>query len=114
MKKQAIIGKNGEDLAKDFLIKKNYSILFSNWRHKRSEIDIIAKKDNRIIFVEVKVRNNQSFGFPEDFVDKTKIKKMHEAADAYIEEFDWKGELQFDIIAIENGNKITHFEDAFY
>ena len=39
---------------------------------------------------------------------------MKEAATAYIELYDWKGELRFDIIAIENENKIMHFEDAFY
>ena len=54
------------------------------------------------------------FGTPESFVDKHKIKKMREAADAYIELYDWKGELRFDIIAIEKNNMITHFEDAFY
>ena len=39
---------------------------------------------------------------------------MHEAAEAYIVQFDWQGELRFDIIAIENNKDITHFEDAFY
>ena len=114
MNNKAETGENGELLAREFLLMKNYLILHTNWRYKRSEIDIIAQDKNVIVFVEVKARNNASFGNPEDFVDKNKMKKMREAADAYIEQFDWHGELRFDIIAIEKNNAITHFEDAFY
>lgn len=108
------IGDAGEKLALEFLQKKGYTILFSNWRSKRAEIDIIAQYQRVVIFVEVKKRNSSLFGTPESFVDKHKIKKMREAADVYIELYDWKGELRFDIIAIEKNNMITHFEDAFY
>ena len=114
MQKTAKTGENGEILAQEFLKTKGYSILFTNWRHKHSEIDIIAQDGKVAVFVEVKTRNNAAFGNPEDFVDKNKMKKMHQAADAYIEQFDWQGELRFDIIAIEKNNVITHFEDAFY
>jgi putative endonuclease len=114
MQKTAQTGANGEQLAQDFLKSKDYIILFTNWRNKRSEIDIIAQDGKVIVFVEVKTRTNLTFGHPEDFVDTNKRKKMQEAAAAYIELFDWHGELRFDIIAIEKYNKITHFEDAFY
>lgn len=114
MQNNAKTGEDGELLAKEFLLQKNYIILKTNWRFKRSEIDIIAQEKNIVIFVEVKTRTNSAFGNPEDFVTENKIKKMKEAAAAYIEEFDWHGELRFDIIAIEKNNKITHFEDAFY
>lgn len=114
MQKSAQTGTAGENLAQSYLKNKNYIVLFTNWRHKRSEIDIIAQDGKIIVFVEVKTRNNTSFGNPEEFVDKNKIKKMQEAAEAYIEQFDWHGELRFDIIAIEKDNVITHFEDAFY
>ena len=114
MQKTTEIGKKGENLAKDFLIAKNYTILFMNWRYKHSEIDIIAQDGKMIVFVEVKSRKNNQYGNPEEFVTKHKIKKMHEAAEAYIVQFDWQGELRFDIISIENNKDITHFEDAFY
>lgn len=107
-------GIDGEKKAIEYLKNKNYTILFENWRNKRAEIDIIAQDGKVIVFVEVKTRTNLSFGHPEDFVDAKKIKKMQEAAEAYIEQFDWKGELRFDIISIEKDNKISHFEDAFY
>jgi putative endonuclease len=114
MLKPSQIGANGEQLAQAYLKNKNYLILFTNWRNKRAEIDIIAQDGKVVVFVEVKLRSNLTFGYPENFVSAAKIKKMREAADAYIEQYDWKGELRFDIIAIENGNSVTHFEDAFY
>ncbi|MBP8193094.1 MAG: YraN family protein [Chitinophagales bacterium] len=114
MQKTSQTGSSGEYLAQEYLKNKNYTILFINWRHKRSEIDIIAQDGKVIVFVEVKTRTNLSFGHPENFVDANKIKKMQQAADAYIELFDWQGELRYDIIAVEKNNKITHFEDAFY
>ncbi|HNE49943.1 MAG: YraN family protein [Chitinophagales bacterium] len=113
MKNPTQIGKKGEVLAQNYLTQKGYNILLTNWRHRRSEIDIIAQDGKVVVFVEVKTRNNLAFGTPENFVDKNKIKKMQEAADAYIEQYDWQGELRFDIIAIDN-EQITHFEDAFY
>lgn len=114
MKKNALIGKKGEEFAKEFLIAKEYTILHTNWRHKKSEVDIIAQHKNVIVFVEVKTRNNIDFGNPESFVDNNKIKKLREAADAFIEKYNWQDELRFDIISIEKENKIIHFEDAFY
>lgn len=108
------IGEKGELLAKEYLINKGYEIWFTNWRNKRAEIDIIAKDGKTAVFVEVKTRNNDSFGHPEDFVDTVKRRKMHEAAAAFIEWQDWLGELRFDIIAIGRDGKVVHFEDAFY
>ena len=75
MQKTTEIGKKGEILAKDFLIAKNYTILFMNWRYKHSEIDIIAQDGKMIVFVEVKSRKNNQYGNPEEFVTKHKIKK---------------------------------------
>ena len=103
-----------ETFDEEYLKNKNYTILFMNWRYKHSEIDIIAHDGKMVVFVEVKSRKNNQFGNPEEFVTKQKIKKMHEAAEAYIVQFDWKGELRFDIIAIESNKDIMHFEDAFY
>ena len=80
MQKSAETGSTGENLAQEYLKNKNYTILFTNWRHKRSEIDIIAQDGKVIVFVEVKTRTNLSFGNPEDFVDANKMKKMQEAA----------------------------------
>lgn len=114
MEKTTQKGEKAEALARDFLKGKNYDILHQNWRYRHAEVDIIARDGDMIVFVEVKMRSSGLFGQPEDFVDEQKMEKMQEAAEAYIEQFDWPGELRFDIIAVEKNGHITHFEDAFY
>ncbi len=53
------LGKKGERIAVDYLIKNGYKILERNWRYLKAEIDIIAKKDNTLAIVEVKTRSKQ-------------------------------------------------------
>lgn len=110
-------GKAGEDLAAQFLIEKGYQILARNYRYKRSEIDLIVKKDNCLVFVEVKLRTTDAFGFPEEFVDKKKATKILEGAEEYAYQTKWTGNIRFDIVAIRqiNGQKeVVQIEDAFY
>ena len=68
------LGKQGEQVAVDYLLEKGYEILERNYQARKAEIDIIAKKDNWLIVVEVKTRTSIDFGNPEDFVNKNKIK----------------------------------------
>lgn len=110
-------GKAGEDLAARFLLEKGYQILARNYRFKRSEIDIIAKKDNCLVFVEVKWRSTDAFGYPEEFVNEKKAAKILEGADQYIYEANWNGNIRFDIVAIRQINgqtEVVQIEDAFY
>ena len=65
-------GKQGEDKAAEFLADKGYEIVVRNYRYRHAEIDIIAKKNKILAFVEVKTRTNLSYGMPEEFVDVTK------------------------------------------
>ena len=111
------IGKNGEDEAVRFLQSKGYKILERNFRFKRSEIDIIANKDELLVFVEVKVRSSNTFGFPESFVSDNQTMRIMEAAEEYQYLKNWSGNIRFDIVSIEGKGtdlKLTHFEDAFH
>lgn len=111
------IGKNGEDLATDFILKLGYEICFRNYRKGRFEIDIIAKDKNRLIFIEVKLRKSNHYGFPEEAVTQSKINQIKTAAENYIFEIDWKFDIRFDIISITAANnskpEIVHLIDAF-
>jgi putative endonuclease len=110
-----LTGKKGEDSAFHYLSKKGYTILEQNYRYKRAEIDLIAQKDNTLVFVEVKTRKNNHFGEGEEFVSTKKIDLYHLTAEHYIEENNWQGETRFDIIALNNSNgEIHHIEDAFH
>jgi putative endonuclease len=110
-------GKKGESLAADFLLKKGYKILETNWHYGHKEIDIIAMEGNMLVIVEVKTRSTDYFGYPEEAVNKKKQEYLIKAADAYVYRYDLPYEVRYDIIAIIlNGNdvKIHHIEDAFF
>lgn len=107
-------GNEGENLAASFLKQKGFDIVARNYRYNRGEIDIIAQRENWLIFVEVKTRSSNKFGEPEEFVTEFKAKKIFEAADQFIYNIDWQGHVRFDVISIKVGaeTEIVHFEDA--
>lgn len=110
------LGKKGEKLAIDFLIKNEYKILEKNYRYLKAEVDIIAQKGQILAAIEVKTRTSNYFGNPEEFVNPKKIKLLISAIDNYVVERDLDVEVRFDIIAIitnKKETKIEHLEDAF-
>lgn len=109
------LGLEGEQLAADYLAGKGYIILHKNYRFKRAEIDLIAERDNVLVFVEVKYRKSNAFGFPETFVTERKQELMYSAAENYVSDKDPGCDIRFDIIAITKGviPDIEHFENAF-
>ena len=111
------LGKKGEELALVHLKNKGYKILHQNWRFLKEEIDIIARTEKELVFVEVKTRSSNYFEAPEQSVTKSKQKFLINAAQAYIEKFNIDLESRFDIIAITAQNNtfvINHIEEAFY
>ena len=111
------LGKKGEQLAIDYLVKKGYTILDKNWRFQKAEVDIIAQKEETLAVVEVKTRSSIDFGSPQDFVNPKKIKLLVSAIDEYVVSKNLDVDVRFDIIAIVHENKnfiIEHLEDAFY
>jgi putative endonuclease len=111
------LGNTGELLAQDYLSKKGYKILETNWHFQHKEIDIIAIKDDFLVFVEVKTRRTNFFGEPFVFVDNAKQKFIVKAANEYITRFNRNEEARFDIISIlynDFKKDIQHIEDAFY
>ena len=110
-------GKYGEAIALSFLKKKGYGILHTNWRYSRAEVDIIAKKNDVIVFIEVKSRSSQDFGAPEESVSFQKQSLLTKAANAYLEEYNLDLEVRFDIITVlkqSDNYTINHIEDAFF
>lgn len=113
------VGNYGENVASLHLLKKGYSILDKNFRCKLGEIDIIAKKDSYIIFVEVKSRYGTNYGNPMEAVNYSKKYKIYKTALAYIQkrnliDFDFR----FDIIEIllnlnNNSHSVHHIINAF-
>jgi len=110
-------GIQGEKLARAYLLRKNYKILETNWKHEKEEIDIIAMDKEELVIVEVKTRSTDYFGEPEEAVDTPKEKRLISAAEAFIEENDLDVEVRYDIISIilkNNRQEIKHIQDAFF
>ena len=111
------LGKLGEELAAEYLLKNGYAILETNWVFQKAEIDILAQKENTLAVVEVKTRSSIEFGLPQDFVKPKKIQLLVKAVNAYVTENDLDLEVRFDIIAISKKGQefvIEHLTDAFF
>lgn len=108
-------GDIGEDIAKHYLIKKGADILESKYKIKTGEIDIIARLDNELVFIEVKSRTNLRYGYPSEAVNSRKIKKIVNTSKYYILKHNlYNTPIRFDVIEIYlNENKINHIVNAF-
>lgn len=108
------IGTAYELKAEEYLLGNGYKILERNFRNRSGEIDLIAKKNGQIHFVEVKYRMTAAYGSPLEAVDFRKQNQIRKVALYYL----MKNQLsewtpcQFDVIAFE-GEKMTHLENAF-
>ena len=79
-----VTGNFGEDFACDYLIKNNYTILERNFTSYRGELDIIASKNNEIIFIEVKTRAQSFCGEPAEAVNSHKKMRLYMVAEYYL------------------------------
>jgi len=78
-------GKIGEDLARQYLIKRGYKILTSNFRNRLGEIDIIASKNNTLVFVEAKLKIGEKAGQPEEMINRKKINQIQKMAEIFLQ-----------------------------
>lgn len=113
------LGTWGEQLAREFMLRQGYAIAGENVCVGNYEIDFIAYKDDRIIFVEVKTRSTD-FVDPTEAVTPAKMKRLSRAADSYIRSHNILHEPQIDVITVIGTPSmapgevvITHYPDAF-
>jgi putative endonuclease len=117
MVSQREIGGIAEGIAEKHLQNIGYAILEKNWFYGHYELDIVARDGNELVIVEVKSRNGIRYEHPSEAVTNAKIKRIVDAADAYIQEKDLDLETRFDIITIiffGQNFELEHFKDAFY
>ncbi|MBO5849951.1 MAG: YraN family protein [Paludibacteraceae bacterium] len=117
MAKHNDFGKEGELLAQDYLRANKYNILHTNWVCNKNELDIVATKDNLLVIVEVKSRSSLRFEQPKDAITNAKIKRIVQATNDYIQQFELDQEVRFDVICVvkksDGDIAIEHIEDAF-
>lgn len=107
------IGRKGEKIARDYLIKRGWKILESNYKTPFGEIDIIAKKDDIVAFIEVKTRLSDIFGLPSEAVTKQRKMRYIRGANYYFTGKIIDFTVRFDIIEVYK-NQTNHIENAFY
>lgn len=110
-------GNLAEDLAVEYLEKKNYRIIARNFRYQKAEIDIVAEFDDLIVVTEVKARSYNTLIEPQEAVTKKKIKSIVMCTDFFMQDRTIDKEVRFDIITVlpdEKGDlQLTHIQDAF-
>ena len=119
-KHNKILGNFGEDAACNYLKNKGYTIVKRNFRCRMGEIDIIAKIENCLIFIEVKTRKSSEFGEPSEAVDFRKIEKIKRVIEFYLSTADWNGDIRVDVVEVygklERGRflmtEINHIENV--
>jgi putative endonuclease len=119
MKYRQKVGKFGEILAKNYLIKHGYKIVDCNVKISYQEIDIVANFKEKIVFVEVKTMASSTFGLAEDNITSRKIQNLKKAIDMYINSKNLDPEnIRLDLISIDIDRnkkiaKIKHYRDLF-
>lgn len=117
MAKHNELGKAGEEEAALYLENEGYTICHRNWHSGRRELDIVARKDNELIVVEVKTRRNDEFGNPEEAVTGRKIRSIVASTDVYLKKFGIDLPVRFDIITVVGTKppfQIEHIREAFF
>jgi len=111
-------GKKGEEVACTYMKTFGYSILHTNWRFHRYELDIVATDGKELVVVEVKTRSKNYLLNPEDAIDHHKIRRITTAADAYIRQHRINIPVRFDVICLTKDKSVytveRHLEDAFF
>ncbi|MBI3312727.1 MAG: YraN family protein [Candidatus Omnitrophica bacterium] len=83
---QVSLGGRGEMVGTAYLAQKGYKILETNYRCPLGEIDVVAAKGERIVFVEIKTRSGEKFGRPEESVHGFKQRKLTQLAQWYLKD----------------------------
>jgi putative endonuclease len=109
-------GSLAEKLAETYLSKKGYKIIHRNYRTPLGEVDLIAKKNEFLIFIEVKSRSSQNFD-PLDSITAKKQKKLIQLANQYLAKLPTPCPVVFDVVCVtesgDGNSSIEHIENAF-
>ena len=112
------LGKQGEQIAAEYLEGQGYRILHRNWRVGHRDLDIVAlDEENQVVaIVEVKSRRDTVFSQPEEAVNWQKVRNLTIAAQAYVRRYQISCEIRFDIVTVTGERppyEVRHIKDAF-
>jgi putative endonuclease len=99
------LGDIGEAMASSFLIEKGMEMIGRQVKIGRGEIDLVVQDDGELVIVEVKTRQSNAFGNPEDSITQKKLRQLRSLGERYCKKSGWKGSWRIDIVAISLSNK---------
>lgn len=106
-------GLSAESKVVDYLKTYNFKIIDKNWRNKWCEIDIIARKDSIVYFIEVKYRSSEEQGDGFAYITNTKIKQMTFASEVWVSQNNWEGEYILSAASVNNAGQVDFISDIF-
>jgi putative endonuclease len=111
------LGKRGEEIAVHYLIQRDYSIIARNWHCKFGELDIIARQNGSLVFIEVKTRGGDDPGNPFENITPAKRKRLIASVYAYLAEHhldnvQWRMDAVGIALPRSGQPVIEHVEDA--
>ena len=109
-------GKLGEKLASEYLKRKGYRILEQNYRTRYAEIDLVARKKDVLVFVEVRTKIGEQFGTPEETLNSRKLQKVKRNAFSYASRVKWNKLYRVDAVCIvlaedHTVQRLAHYEN---
>jgi putative endonuclease len=116
MNEKSELGKRGEEEAASYFLNEGYEILHKNYRIGYSEVDLILKRGNLIVFAEIKSRSGAQPVREEELITRSKVRALIRAADVYLRRTPDDTEIRFDVVILEyreNTLRLKHIEDAF-
>ena len=108
-------GHRAEQVAADYLTADGYEILEMNYRRPHCEIDIVARRESCVYFVEVKYRARSDWGKGMEYITEAKLRHMRRAAETWVRDYCWRGEYALSAIEVAGANfEVQGFVESIY
>lgn len=114
--KHTDVGRRGEEIAREFLESRGYRVLARNEKNRFGEIDLVVRKSNVLVVVEVRTKSNERSGTPEDTINRKKKSALRKNTLSYMARIRWKGACRIDAVCVVLGGegsvfRVTHYEN---
>jgi len=108
-----LLGREGERLAASFLERRGYRVLGSGFRARRGEIDLVCRRGDRLVLVEVKTRSSDRFGTFAEAIGPRKRRALQRAAAEYRVLAGWRGPIEWIVVAVRPGQEPELIENPW-
>ena len=114
-----LLGRQGEDIAAQYLKTLNWRIVATRFRTCNGEVDLVGRDKSTLVFVEVKTRTSNTFGNAVEAISPLKLFRLSRVAEQYLQQYNWKGDFRIDVIGIEwplaqKDPNIHHLKDVTF